>query len=133
MLLDCLGKLLNLAAAQSHQEFVEPLEVATDETLQDFFVEELLDVKDVLSEKHCHAHLDGPLLLFVGGEVRGGRVGQKLQTCSVEVLLVLSAAIVVREDFTEGGIHLRVNVTLFLDLSLHLVEDLQAVVVLAQI
>lgn len=44
MLLDCLGKLLNLAAAQSHQEFVEPLEVATDETLQDFFVELLAEI-----------------------------------------------------------------------------------------
>ena len=73
------------------------------------------------------------MLLLVGRQLGGRSVGQELETCFIEVLLVFLSAIVVREDFAECGVHLRVDVTLRLDLLLDLVEDLQAVVVKTQI
>ena len=56
-----------------------------------------------------------------------------MKTGLVKVLLVFLATIVVCKDFTESGIHLRIDVAVRLDLSLDLVEDLQTVMVKTQI
>ena len=56
-----------------------------------------------------------------------------MKTGLVKVLLVFLTAIVVCKDFTESGIHLRIDVAVRLNLSLDFVEDLQTVMVKTQI
>jgi len=91
------------------------------------------DIEDVLSEEHCHAHLDGPLLFLVRWKFSGGGVGEELQARLVEVLLVFLSSVVVGEDFAQSSIYLRVDVALLFHLTFDFVQNLKTVVVKSQI
>ncbi len=68
------------------------------------------DVEDILSEENCHAHFDRPLLLFIGSQVVSLRVGQELETCFVEILLIFLSAVVCSKILGQGSNHLGVDV-----------------------
>jgi hypothetical protein len=73
------------------------------------------------------------LFFLLSAELLGGCVGQELETSLIEVLLVVLTAIVVRKDLVQGRVDLGVHIAFSLDLTLDLVEDLEAVVVLTQV
>lgn len=61
---DGLLELGDLAATKGIKQDMEPLEVRTDQTLKNLFVQKLHDVVDVLAQKNGHAELDRPVLLL---------------------------------------------------------------------
>ena len=79
------------------------------------------NVIDVFAQQHGHAHLYRPLLLFFYGHLGCGCVRQELQTCLIEVLLVVFSAVVCGEVLSQRGDCLRVDVRGGLDLLLDFV------------
>jgi len=62
---DCGLELRNFSMAQTLQQVIKPLEIRSNQTVKDFFVEKFSNIEDVSPEKHSHAHPDSPLLVFV--------------------------------------------------------------------
>ena len=94
MLLDCLLKLSYLAFAKRLHHVVQPFKVSSFKRVDDIFVKQLGDVKDILAEQDGHTHFDRKLSLLLFTQLILGCVRQILQTTLVIVLVIIFSFVV---------------------------------------
>ena len=112
-------ELIDLSLAQSLHHVVEPLEVGSNQDVNNVFIQEFADIENSLAKQNRHTHFDTEVLLLLIGHLCTGRISQERQAAFEVVLVVVLSFIVQTVDMGKCCVHFRVDVGALLNQSLN--------------
>jgi hypothetical protein len=67
--LDCIVETLDISSSESLEQIIKPVEIGSNQTLQDFFVQQFCDIENVFAQEDSHSHLSSPASFFLRCQV----------------------------------------------------------------
>lgn len=121
-------ELIDLSLPKGFHEVIKPLKLCSDEHVNNVFIQQLGNIKDLLSKEDWHAHFDGELFLLFLRDVFFWCVGKVLELTFVVVFVVIFSLVVQTVNLRKTREHLGINVLTLSDVLLNIVQLLNTVV-----
>lgn len=131
--LDCIVETLDISSSESLEQIIKPVEIGSNQTLQDFFVQQFCDIENVFAQEDSHSHLSSPASFFLRCQVICWGISQEHHCTVIEVFLVFLSSVVLRENIGHETKDPRANILNCAQVSLYFVKNLKTVVMLTQI